>query len=319
MPRGRAGQRVVGVAAYVAALVLLTLELGSGERLPLSGLLVLAGFLGAHVGAGLLLGQWRWVALCFLLLPVAVTAGAISDDFFLAVTGVIFLVPASAVCLAIGVGSAKLLDRSEPGGGSPDRKRRNLVAAGLLSLAALPLPWASVDKERTVRVERPNSIPLDEERGSIMGVGLGDSAAKVRSVFGQAPPWTMGQPLGPRDGEDDVGGPTYLPTAPGRADTFLRYRKHSFWISGGRVWSIQTIERRAQTNRRVGVGDSLSLVKQAYPQLRCDEGSVGSDAPIPFPYCTGQTGPRSYIYFSADYNRAGTPVTSITLFPLPIE
>ena len=307
----------LALAAYLAGLVLLTLELGSSDRLPLPWWLVVVTFLSLHVGAGLLLRQWRWLGLFILLVPVAVVVGLMLENPLVLIFGGVFLAPPALVPLALGVGVGKALERRDRWTRFSVRQRASAVAGAMVALAVLPMLVALINKARTVRVERPHPVAIDERRGAVLGVGLGDRASRVRAVFGAAPRWGGDQSTGPLD-ED--GGALGSPSAgPSRRDTFLRYPKHSFWINGDRVWSVDIIDRGAQTRRGLGVGDSLSLVEDAYPTLRCEEGDAGSDEPDPFPYCSGRTGPGTYIYFGADYTKPGTPVTAITLARRPMS
>lgn len=66
--------RRVGVTGYLVAVVIMAVELATSERLPMPWWLVLAGFVGAQLGAGFLIGQWRGLALPLLFVPGAGTA-----------------------------------------------------------------------------------------------------------------------------------------------------------------------------------------------------------------------------------------------------
>jgi hypothetical protein len=183
---------------------------------------------------------------------------------------------------------------------------------------AVALGLGLVDRNRTVRADRPHPVAVDERAGTVGPVGLGDSATSVEAALGRAPSHSDVDGIGPLDADADaLGEPSSFEGPPSRHQTFLRYPKLSAWTGGDRVWSIETIDPAARTSRGVGVGDSIDLVMRAYPELRCGEDSVGSDEPIPFPYCSGRTGRRTWIYFGGDYTKAGAPVTSITLLGRP--
>lgn len=288
----------------------MAVEVGVSERLPLASWLVIAGFVGVHVGAGLALGEWRWLALSLLLVPAAAVAGALSGNGVLAVVGGALYAGAGLPPLALGIGGAKLLGRITVS----VRLKRVLTAGAvaLLALVALPLPLALVEKHRTVRVEGARPRMIDERRGTIAGVGLGDRPAGVQATFGSAQPWRTEQDTGPLDPPDCRCDTASASPEPSDRDTFLRYRKLSFWINGGRVRSIEIADPGARTTRGIGVGDSLSLVRRAYPELDCSESSYSEES-IPYPFCAGRTGARTSIYFSADYSRPGTPVMDITV------
>jgi hypothetical protein len=309
---GRAVERSIGVGGYLVALVAVALEVGYDGRLPLIGGLAVLGFVGAHLGAGLLLGEWRWLALTLLLWPAVIAGGKIAESIIVAIFWPIGIVPAGLGLFAAGVALRKGFARD--GAGRP--RWMTPVGAALVAFAAIPLPLSLIEKNRTVRVEGARPIAIDERRGSIEGVGLGQRASRVSAAYGRVRPVPI-QAIhtGPLEGRDVVGGPSVQPEGPGHDDTFLRYPRVSFWISGGRVWGVETVDRRARTRRGVGVGDSLSLVEKSYPSFDCDEGNYGSDEPIPFPYCAGRAGRRAYIFFTGDYTKPGTPVVSITLSP----
>ncbi len=141
----------------------MAVELATSERLPMPWWLVLAGFVGAQLGAGFLIGQWRWLALPLLFVPGAGTAAALSDSDLLAAIGAVLLTGAGLPLLALGIGSAKVLGRLTVS----VRSSRVLagVAVAMLAVVLLPLPIALVQKHRTVRFEgaRPRII---DERGA---------------------------------------------------------------------------------------------------------------------------------------------------------
>lgn len=302
--------RRVGIAGYLVAVVIMAVELATSERLPMPWWLVLAGFVGAQLGAGFLIGQWRWLALPLLFVPAAGTAAALSDSDLLAAIGAVLLTGAGLPLLALGIGSAKVLGLTVS-----VRSSRVLagVAVAMLAVVVLPLPIALVQKHRTVRFEGARPRIIDERRGAIAGVGLGDRPAGVLAAFGQGRTSRTDRDTGPLDPPDCSCDAASVPSGPSRRASYLRYRKLSFQINGDRVWDIEIVDPHARTTRGVGVGDSLSLVRRAYPELHCGESTYGPGEPTYYPFCAGRTGPGASIYFSADYTRPGTPVMYITV------
>jgi hypothetical protein len=300
-----------GVGAYLAALVLLAVIFGEGNRLPLPTWLVIAGFVVAQAGAGFVFGRWPWLLLGLCPVASALAAGARADNVLIPFLTLIFVVPPAIALTAVGIGARKLYEKKR----RPVTHGRVIAVASVAPLA-LALAIAVIDRDRTVHADRPRPVALDERNGRLGEAGLGDSAAAVEAHLGRAPKRTVDDGTAPLDSSlDSLGSPSSIPGPPSRHDSFLRYPKSSFWLGDDRVYSIETIDPAGRTSRGVGVGDSMELVRHAYPELDCGEDSVGSDEPIPFPYCAGRTGPRTWIYFGGDYTKSGTPVTSITLLP----
>jgi hypothetical protein len=234
----------------------------------------------------------------------------------------LFGLPAMLVASVFGFAARKGFDRllrGRPDGGP--RSIPALLGIGVACAAAAPVAIALVQRGDVVRVHRSHPILIDENAGRVNGVGIGDPAAHVIAIFGTAPRWTIAQPDSPLDLKPgDYLGPRSVPSLHGRAVPYvLRYPRVSFDVSGGVVNEIQVIDTSAQPGRGVGPGDSISLVGDLYPNLRCGEGDAGEDEPIPFRFCTGQTGPRRYTYFSGDYTKHGTPITDITITPVKLS
>lgn len=169
----------------------------------------------------------------------------------------------------------------------------------LLGLAYLPIVIAA-------------TALADERRGTVAAVTLGDPAARVRSVLGQAPRRDPTGGLGPLDESgDSFHGPSVLPAFHNESN--LAYKKLFFAADARGVRYLEVIDRRARLLRGVGPGDSISLFRRAYPRMKCDEGDAGEDEPIPFPRCHGWTAPHVYMYVAGDYSKPGTPITEIWL------
>jgi hypothetical protein len=307
-------RRFVGwaVGAYAVSLVLCAVVIGHADRLPMPPRLPIVGLAVAQVAVGFVIGRWSWLPLGVCPALPALVAGLLAHNVLFLAVAVPVVVPLGLALTALGIGARKMYER---------RRRftrgRVIAVASILPLA-LALAIGVIDHNRTVRAERPRPVVIDERAGRIGPIGLGDTANRVESRLGHAPPGRGNGSVEPLDASfDAVGSPSSIDGPPGGNDHFVLYPKYAFWIGSESVYSIETIDKAARTSRGVGVGDSIELVKRAYPELDCGEDSVGSDEPIPYPYCAGRTGPRTWIYFGGDYTQPGTPVTAITLLPHP--
>ena len=61
----------------------------------------------------------------------------------------------------------------------------------------------------------------------------------------------------------------------------------------------------------MAIGDPLSAVKKAYPELHCGEANENTEYQ-PYPACAGEVAPDRYIWFGGD------PVSNITLGDQPL-
>jgi len=80
------------------------------------------------------------------------------------------------------------------------------------------------------------------------------------------------------------------------------------------VKGIIVTDRRAQTSRSVGIGDTLAFAQERYPNLRCD--TVGPRTEYirpPLPACRARIAPRRYLGFGQE------PIRSITLMTVPSD
>src|SRR5437868_2294854 len=78
---------------------------------------------------------------------------------------------------------------------------------------------------------RPSLV--NELRGTYQGVGIGDTTAAVRRVFGDVPLSGADEPIAPRkDDFVEIGGPTVIALGCGSA---LRYDHVTFFVCHGRV------------------------------------------------------------------------------------
>jgi hypothetical protein len=306
-----------GPLLFVVTASLLAVAIGLSNRYPVPGTWLLVAFAGVHLGAGLLFGQWRAVLLALAWVPLAILAtGILADPLSLFIL-VAVSVPVTALLIGLGVGVAKLTSRP---------RGLQLTGAGLMALALLPVPVALLNGGRTVTVDRPQVITLDERSGTLRGVGLGDSRARVEGARGRAPRWDpeTNPSQEPLDADENANtSSAFYPDVPGdendSRDTYLRYRGSSFYVHRGRVRSIEITDRSTATSRGVGPGDSMSLVEKAYPELRCGQRSYGSDADVPYPYCAGRVAPGRYIHFNGDYTQGGQPVVAVTIADRPLQ
>jgi len=69
--------------------------------------------------------------------------------------------------------------------------------------------------------------------------------------------------------------------------------------------------RGSKTNRGVGIGDSLTLVRERYPRLHCGEANKDTEYHS-YPACTGQVAADRYIWFG------GEPISNLTIGDAPL-
>lgn len=155
---------------------------------------------------------------------------------------------------------------------------------------------------------------IDERHGSYAGVRLGDTAGAVQRVFGRAPVWRADQKIEPLQGGDLFDGPSSLDFTKPPRDTFLRYAHVAFALRDGHVRWIQINETTVATATGVGPGDSMTLVRRAYPNARCSEDSIHAEPDyIPYPVCAVHAGPLRWLTFFGTYRKPGTPVVAVWL------
>ncbi len=159
-------------------------------------------------------------------------------------------------------------------------------------------------------VSRVPGGPIDEVAGTYKGMGIGDTARRVRSALGPPGHWSMVEPIVPLDvdflavsfGPPVLSGETFqFADARGRA---LRYGDVFFYLCGprthchGRVAGFEVYAPGSRTARGIAIGDRLSTARGQY-QLTCHAANTASDE-ADFPYCEGQVAPSRYIFFSND-------------------
>ena len=161
-------------------------------------------------------------------------------------------------------------------------------------------------------------VRVDERKGSVQGVRLGDSLSEVkRRLPGgvEADPRTS-RTL-PLVGElEELGLPGIID--PPREGTpierfgLLRYRHLSITFAPPTgAFVIKIAIPGARTLAGVGLGDPLEAARGAYPDMRCDVQNRNSEY-VAYPYCTTKLENGFYIWFGQD------PIRSITLSSTPL-
>jgi hypothetical protein len=159
------------------------------------------------------------------------------------------------------------------------------------------------------RPTRGPGTQIDEHKGTYRGVGLDDSAARVKQVLGRPAPFHGD--LSPVGHEYyATGAPVAVGKPRSRHDGALRYRTASFDVADGRVYGVEVVDRTARTKSGIRVGEPLAAARRRQPGLRCGTALAGSDYPS-FPYCAGKVAPGIYMWVGQD------PVASITLAHKP--
>lgn len=186
-----------------------------------------------------------------------------------------------------------------------------MFAIGALALGVLACGDSSVGQSgATVRV--------DERKGSVQGVVLGDSVAAVkRQLPGGVEEDAMTAKNVPLGGEvEELGLPWIVAPPRGLAASdrmrILRYRHLSITFAPPTsAFLIQIAIPGALTRAGVGIGDRLDAAASAYPNMRCDVRNRNSEY-VPYPYCTAKLENGPYIWFGQD------PIRSITLSSTPL-
>ncbi len=282
-------------------------------------------FIAAAVGFGLLAARWK--ALFAAVLPaLALLAAELRPDQR---TGGMIAISAglaalfAAVCLLIGVGSAKLLGRlgrrpgipvgpqSWRGGGTGigplTRPGAGAAAATVLGavlvLAATATVALSTYREyRFVDDQPERPLVVDEREASLRGVEVGDPVRRARKVFGPGERAAdTFEPLGADPSK--LSTPMALPSS-----DVLRYPELVVFVARGGVRGFTTTDPDAETKAGAGVGDSLRVAKRVYRNLTCDtETESGDQTTLAFPYCIGNLGGGVYLWFG------GNPIDNITV------
>jgi hypothetical protein len=242
------------------------------------------------------------------------TGAALGDALLLSVWGT---VPALiAVLLGSGVGMAtSRLAQGRSG-------ERGLCWIGVLCLLVplLPLPYALVARSVTVRAEHPHRGEIDLASASFDGVRLGADAGAVQRRFGQVPLTNANADPEPLAADRTDDSPSTLDYGAPQ-DASLRYPYVSFALHRAAVRWIQIDDKRSATAAGIGPGDSIALVRHAYPNAQCAQASTNSEEGPPhvYPYCHLRLGRNRWLTFFGTYSRAGTPITAIWLSTSRLE
>jgi hypothetical protein len=155
---------------------------------------------------------------------------------------------------------------------------------------------------------------IDELRGTYRGVGIGDSGAEVRRVFGPRSHAGDG-PLTPLGAGSfaKVGGAMVIrypgiPSTP-RTPERLRYQEVSFLLMDDRVFALMITDMGAATQQGVAIGSDLDAADERYEGLNCEEAEIG-DFGESFPFCAGVLAPERHIWFGQDPIRSMTITTT---------
>jgi hypothetical protein len=294
-----AGAAAVGYVVVVTALLVAATR---ADRFPLEPVTAAIALVAPPLGAGALGRSWWLLGLVPLPAGIGFGLAAVSSNPFVPLAYGALLALAALMLIPVGVAVGRRVDHG----------RLPLLAAAAIAAGLLVVPVSVLQRHRTVDVDRADPVPVDEGAGTFRGVGLGDTLTQVRKRLGAGERVLPNDPRSRGVGPEGVTtGPSFLPTGGDE----LRYgRDLSFLLDEDRrVEYVEIADRRAQTRAGVGPGDSLELFGKAYPEMRCDEGSAGSDAPIPYPQCTVQIGGRRWLYVGGTYDLPGEPAVVLIL------
>jgi hypothetical protein len=139
------------------------------------------------------------------------------------------------------------------------------------------------------------TLRVDERRGTVDGVGLGDGIAAMEQRFGEKRAADAYResvvPLSVEVGESE--GPSHFSLGP----PFYRYERLSFFAEGGRIVGFMVVGP-AKTASGIASGDDLDRVRDVYPQARCGQASRGEYEH--YAACVVRLGPRRVVWFGGD-------------------
>lgn len=188
-----------------------------------------------------------------------------------------------------------------------------VIASGALVVGVLACGDSPGDQSGASSVVR-----VDERKGSVQGVTLGDSVAAVkRQLPGGVEEDAMTAKNVPLSGDvEELGLPWIVAPPRGLAASdrmrILRYRHLSITFAPPTAaYVIQIAIPGARTRAGVGIGERLDAAASAYPNMRCDVRNRNSEY-VAYPYCTTKLEDGPYIWFGRD------PIRSITLSSTPL-
>ena len=146
------------------------------------------------------------------------------------------------------------------------------------------------------------SLRIDELRGTVNGVGIGDPVAAMERGFGKKQAAdAYREPAGPLSVEvGEYEGPSHFRLGP----PFYRYKRLSFFVEGGQIVGFMVVAD-AEATSGIATGDGLDRVRDVYPNARCGEAPRGEYSH--YPACVVRLGPRRVVWFGGD------PVSTITV------
>jgi hypothetical protein len=296
----------VAGAAYVLVVLALLAAATRGDRYPLPALPAVLALVAPGLGAGLLGRSWWLLA----LVPVPALAGFglayLAGNPWLPLIAGLLLALVTLLTLPLGVAVARRSGHA----------RLPVAGAVVLASALVVVPLAVAQRERTVTVDRPDPLALDEEALTFRGAGVDDPVVEVRRRLGRGERVAPDDPRRRGVGPDVTTGPSSLSTSGDE----LRYgRDVAFLLDDrGRVEYVMVADERARTRRGVGPGDSMARFRDAYPGMRCREGSIGSDTSSPFPQCSVRLRPGRFLYVAGTYDLPGAPAVVVMLSRRPV-
>jgi uncharacterized membrane protein len=275
--------------------------------------LIVAGGMGAAIVASLLIPE-RLLLLATgagLLLPWVILYAA----FWAQVAGDNASMSVFCLGLAIPFATAGLAAL----GGVRSITRRSLLGTGVVAGIALGIGVVAAGARATwLNDPRPPARfeLIDEVAGTYGGVGIGDTPAEMRAVFGPIEALGGEDSFRPTGAQDYSEGPWSIPAGGGFA-----YEDVLFWLppdastpagepgSIGLISGFEVTSPGARTLRGVEMGDHLDDAKKAYPTLKCEEADRGEYGKTR--YCTGGVAPQRFLFFGADATTS--TITSITV------
>lgn len=149
-------------------------------------------------------------------------------------------------------------------------------------------------------------VRVDERRGTVDGVGIGDSPTTIQRAIGATP--RRGDVRAFPEDLGFTGRSLRFPREISVRDRVrtLRYSDRSFVTTKpSGAFAVFLWSSRARTRGGVRMGDKLASVTKRYQNARCDE-EIIDDGPDRVETCTVRMGQRT-IAFSGD------PITGVTL------
>jgi hypothetical protein len=143
--------------------------------------------------------------------------------------------------------------------------------------------------------ERSPSLRIDERRGTVNGVGIGDPVTAMERGFGEKQAADAYRepvvPLSVDVGESE--GPSHFGLGP----PFYRYEQVSFFAEEDQIVGFMVVAD-AETASGIATGDDLDRVRDVYPRARCGEAPRGDYGH--YPACVVRLGSRRVVWFGGD-------------------